>query len=197
MYKIAISGFANTGKNTLGKMIVKQLRDQTGQPLSVSYLALANPIKQMTLDMFPDLPRKYLYGPSKFRSEIIPGAFKDGKPLTVRQVLFDIGTAVGRGYKDDIWLDNFDAHVRKNAKKDIIVVPDERFPNEFKHLKAKGFFQIRLYRPNSGPAINHISETGQTEISDDEFDVVIHNDKKLSHLKEKITSDIIPLLVNS
>jgi hypothetical protein len=197
MYKIAISGRANTGKNTLGKMIVKELRQKTGKNLSVSYMALANPIKSMAYVMFPSIPKKWLYGPSEFRSEIIPGAFKDGKPLTVRQVLFDIGTLLGRGYKDDVWLDNFDEILRQNAKSNIIVVPDERFRNEFDHLKAKGFYQIRLYRPTDEPIINHISETGQEAIKDSEFDFVIHNDKSLKHLRKLISTEIVPLLVDN
>lgn len=196
MYKIAISGKANSGKNTLAKMIVKELRATYTGTISASYLAFADPIKKMAMIMFPTLPKKWFFGPSNFRNEIIPGAFKDDKPLTVRQLLFDLGTQVGRGYQDNIWLYNFDEVLRKNPA-NIVITPDERFRNEFDHLKLKGFFQIRLYRPTDEPIINHISETGQDMIKDSEFDYVVHNDKSLKHLKTLIAKEIIPLLVDN
>jgi hypothetical protein len=194
MYKIAISGKANTGKNTLSKMIVKELRKDRDAYLGVKYMAFADPIKEMVRQMFPSLPRNYLYGSSKYRGEIIPGAFKDGKPLTIRQLLLDLGTAVGRGYKETVWLDNFDFRLDKVKYKKIIMVTDVRFRNEFEHLKNKGFYQIRLYRDTGQPAIQHVSESNQNTIADSEFDYVIHNDKGLGDLKREVIGQIIPNL---
>jgi hypothetical protein len=204
MYKIAISGKANTGKNTLSKIIVAELRTKQRNwykkrhywrsPMSVKYMAFADPIKEMIEVMFPELPKKFLYGSSKYRDEIIPGAFKNGDPLTVRQLLLDLGTGVGRGYKDTVWLDNFDYRFKKHKKRDIVIVTDTRFRNEFDHLKLNGFYQIRLYRDTGQPAIKHISETNQITIADMEFDYVIHNDKTLDDLKAEVLSNIIPKL---
>ncbi len=193
MYKIAISGKANTGKNTLSKMLVKQLRESGIDRTSVKYMAFADPIKEMIQTMFPELPRKFLYGSSKYRNEIIPGAFKDGQPLTVRQLLLDLGTGVGRGYKGTVWLDNFDYRFAKVYQK-IVVVTDVRFRNEFEHLRNKGFYQIRLYRDTGQPTIKHTSETDQNTIADDEFDYVIHNDKTLDDLKREVIDNILPNL---
>ena len=173
MIKIAVSGLANTGKNTIGKIIVKQMRIVEPK-LTASFLAFADPIKKMAHIMFPNLPKKYFYGPSKFRNEIIPGAFKDENPLTVREVLLDIGTKLGRGYKSNIWIDNFAARLNKHSKKDVVGVYDVRFREEFDYLKEEDFFKIRVYRNNSS-SINHISETGQAAILDSEFDYIIHN----------------------
>jgi Cdc6-like AAA superfamily ATPase len=187
MYKIAITGKANTGKNTLSKMLVKQLREKekTESFTSVKYMAFADPIKEMIQIMFPDLPRKFLYGSSKYRNEFIPGTNKDGHPLTVRQLLIDLGTGVGRGYKENIWLDNFDNRFSKINSK-IVVVTDVRFRNEFDHLKKKDFYQIRLYRETDKPGINHVSETNQNSISDTEYDYVIHNNGTLAELKKEV-----------
>lgn len=200
MYKVAISGLANTGKNTLSKMIVKQLRQQikisqNRHLYSVKYMAFADPIKKMVQIMFPNLPKKFLYGSSKYRNEIIPEAFKGGKPLTVRQLLCDLGTSVGRGYQDAIWLNNFDARFETEAKwKQVVVVTDTRFRNEFEHLKKNGFYQVRLYRETDEPKVAHVSETNQSEIKDDEFDYVIHNDKGLADLKMDVKHNVIPYL---
>lgn len=206
MYKIAISGRANVGKNTLSKIIVKELRKKARSDdrkkgyapytLQVKYMAFADPIKRLISVMFPEVPKLWLYGPSKYRNEIIPEAFKNNKPLTIRQLLLDLGTEVGRGYKDSIWLDNFDYTFKKFKKTDtdIIIVTDVRFRNEFEHLKKKGFYQIRLYRNTDQPTINHVSETNQNSIADEEFDYVIHNDKGLNELKAEVLQNIIPKL---
>src|SRR5579885_490751 len=194
MYKIAISGRANTGKNTLSKIIVKQLRarahPRTRMKMSVKYMAFADPIKEMALIMFPQVPRKFFYGSSEFRKEIIPGAFKEGKPLTVRQLLQDLGTGVGREYNPTIWLENFDARLQ-SAKQKIVIVTDVRFRNEFEHLKKLGFYQIRLYRETGEPVMDHASETNQVTIRDDEFDYVIHNDKTLKDLQKEVAQNIV------
>ena len=196
MYKIGISGKANSGKNTVSKLIKKQLYNQPARAQNVhcKYIAFADPIKAMVRNMFPDLPEKYLTGSSKFRSEIIPGAFKDSSPLTVRQLLIDIGTEMGRKYKESIWLDAFDAELKRTQSKsfNLIVVADVRFKNEFDHLKNLGFFQIRLLRDKHS-VINHSSETSQDSIKDEEFDYVLNNNGTLSDLGAEIAK-ILPLL---
>lgn len=194
MYKIAICGKANTGKNTLSKMLVKQLREHNNKYMSASYMAFADPIKEMVGIMFPELPRKFLYGSSKYRDEIVPGAFKEGKLLTIRQLLIDLGTA-GREYQPDIWLNNFDKRLNE-IYRSIVVVTDVRFRNEFEHLRNKEFYQIRLYRDTGQPEIQHISETGQQFIQDSEFNYVIKNNGSLNDLKTEISNCIIPRLID-
>lgn len=186
MYKIAICGKANTGKNTLSKLIRKELR-KTHKGVFCEYIAFADPIKAMIRLMFPDLPEKYLTGSSQYRAEAIPGAFKDGKPLTVRQLLIDLGTGVGRACKETIWLEAFDHAFQKAQSKfkTMVIVTDVRFRNEFDHLKNLGFYQIRLLR-DSHLQINHASETNQDSIKDDEFDYVLHNNGTLKDLKTEV-----------
>jgi len=208
MYKIAICGRANTGKNTLAKLLEQEVyaRDsmayfsQHDTPLANFFwksMAWADPIKEIVLIMFPHASKECLYGPSHLRAESITGAFKNGKPLTYRQALIDIGTEVGRAYNDKIWLENFDARYEQfclKEKPDLVIVTDTRFRNEFEHLKRKGFFQIRLYRDTGMPPIEHISETNQSTIADEEFDYVLFNNKSLEDLKEEVRSNIIPRL---
>lgn len=185
MYKIAITGKANTGKNTLSRMLAKQLA-----PNLTSTLAFADPIKEMIKIMFPEVPRKHLYGSSAFRKEAIPGAFKDGKPLTIRQCLIDMGTGMGRSYKESVWLDNFDYRFDKAIKNkfpNLVIVTDVRFRNEFDHLKNKQFYMIRLLRDSKEAPINHVSETSQVEIDDSEFNYVLDNNGTLLDLKNKVS----------
>ena len=65
MIKIAISGKANSGKNTLAKLIKQELKQQSIN--SCKFLAFADPIKKMSLIAFPDIPKKWLYGSSNYR----------------------------------------------------------------------------------------------------------------------------------
>lgn len=187
MYKIAITGKANTGKNTVSKMILKEVRTQFKGKKTITheYIAFADPIKAMIRLMFPSLPEKYLTGSSQYRAESIPGAFKNGVPLTVRQLLIDLGTVFGRTYKESIWLDVFDHTFEKMKNKSVVIVTDVRFRNEFDHLKKMGFYQIRLLR-NSHTKINDISETNQDNIQNNEFDYVLENNKSLEDLKNEV-----------
>lgn len=211
MHKIAICGKANTGKNTLANLLYQELQERdstefalrhpgsTLQAYSGKFMAFADPIKEIVMTMFPRANKECLYGPSRLRAEAIPGAFKNDKPLTYRQALIDIGTEVGRSYSDKVWLENFDHRyeqilVKKNPP-NIIIVTDVRFRNEFDHLKDKGFFQIRLYRDTGAPEIQHISETGQSSIKDEEFNYVLFNNKSLEDLKEEVNSQIIPRMI--
>lgn len=191
MYKIAICGKANSGKTTVSKFIMKEIRRQLKDKVYVSckYLAFADPIKAMIRLMFPTLPEKYLTGSSKFRSSIIPGAFTNGKPLTVRQLHIDLGTEIGRAYKETIWLDAFDYAFELARLKDVVIVTDTRFKNEFDHLKKLGFYQVRLLREDPAEVavkINHSSELEQDSIRDEDFDFVLKNNGTLKDLKNEV-----------
>jgi len=213
MYKIAICGKANTGKNTLAKLLEQEIYNKINTeyqaklttPSALSWtqfswksMAFADPIKEIVTIMFPNANKECLYGPSQLRAEPIPGAFKAGKPLTYRQALIDIGTEVGRAYNDKLWLENFDHRYEDSLiknKLNLVVVTDVRFRNEFDHLKKKGFFQIRLYRDTGKVSeINHVSETNQNSIKDEEFDYVVFNNKSLAELQEEVRVNIVPRL---
>lgn len=190
MYKIAITGKANSGKNTLGELVIDHLheliiekRGRSELNKQARYIAFADPLKKMARIAFPSIPRKWLYGSSKYRAEIIPGAFKEGVPLTVRQLLIDLGNDFGRKYQSDLWIRNLEHRVNKlsKGKAQAIVVTDCRFRNEFDYLKSAGFYQIRLLR-DSHTKINDVSETNQDGILDDEFDYIVNNNGTLSDL---------------
>jgi len=200
MYKIAITGKANSGKSTVGKFIMKELRKQLKDKPHVSckYIAFADPIKAMIRLMFPTLPEKYLTGASNLRSSVIPDAFTNGKPLTVRQLHLDLGTAVGRAYKGTIWLEAFDYAFEKAKNEDVVIVSDVRFKNEFDHLKKLNFYQIRLLRddPNdTSVKSNHASEVEQDVIRDDEFDFVLRNDGTLKDLKNEVVKIVNQIIL--
>lgn len=185
MIKISISGKANSGKDTISKMLYDKISEN--KQISCKYLAFADPVKKIVRIMFPDLPEIYLTGPSKYRSELVPNAFKDGNPLTVRQLLIDLGTTIGRGYRETIWLDalNYSIQQAEKEKVDMVITSDCRFINEHNFLKKIGFYQIRVLRHNSSN-INHSSEIEQDSIANDDFNAIIDNCGTISHLKQEV-----------
>lgn len=192
-YKIAICGKAKSGKNTIAKMIKKELSKH--EPISCGYIAFADPVKSIARTMFPDMPEKYLTGSSEYRNSTIPGAFKESIPLTVRQLLIDIGTGLGRAYKADIWLDVFDYNLAKleNKNHNMIILTDCRFINEHNHIKNKGFFNLKIVRDQSDN-INHISETEQDSIPISDFDYVVYNNGSLNDLKIEVQKVVNKLI---
>lgn len=202
MFKIAICGKANSGKNTTAHILCESLKDLLEPNQSevswndgIKFIAFADPIKEMIKLMFPNLKRDLLYGPSYLRAQVIPGAFKDGQPLTIRQLLIDLGTGTGRVYKEDVWLDAFDNTCNVLCNKHTIIVTDVRFRNEFNHLKYKNFYLIKLKR-DSELRMNHSTETDQDTIQPSEFDYIIHNNGSLDDLKvevKKLVKNIIHL----
>jgi len=192
MLKIAITGKAASGKNTTAKIITDLICSEAQKSIC---LAFADPIKEIALTMFPQLPKKYLYGSSKYRSKIVSGAFRNGEPLTVRQLLIDIGTA-GRSYNPDVWIDVLHHRLKEAQKenKDLVVVMDVRFRNEYEFLKKMEFYQIKLYR-DAHTVIDHISETEQDALQDSQFNCILHNNGALYDLRRDIRQ-IVELLPN-
>jgi hypothetical protein len=187
MIKVAISGQARTGKNTLAEMIVNNVKP-IGLTLGIpthKIVAVADPIKNIVMQMVPNADPECLWGQSEFRSKPIPGDFNDldGNPLTYRRALIDIGT-LGRKYNPDIWLNALVQDAAKNQSLRVYVVSDVRFPNEINYLKDHGFYMIRLKRLGV-PQIDDVSETAQLQIPDSFFDDVIENDGPLSELNRR------------
>jgi hypothetical protein len=195
MYKIAISGKAKSGKNTVANIIINSLETYNNRSLSSECIAFADPIKKMIKIMFPNLPDSYLWGESDLRSSIIPNAKNHlGEALTVRQVLLDLGKK-GRIYSDSIWIDKVDIAVNDLSNKtDIVIIPDARFADEIEYLKKNNYFIIKLIRTEAAK-INDISETGQDSIDISNFNHVLYNTDPIEKLKENIGNIIVPMII--
>jgi hypothetical protein len=188
--KIAISGKARSGKNTLASLLVKNMGlDDTNSKL----VALADPMKKIIELMFPEADSECLFGPSELRSKVINDNFIDAnnKPLTYRQALIDLG-AFGRKYNSDIWLSCLIGDAKKSTDKLAYVITDCRYINEYNYLKGSGFYCIRVLRDDHSK-INDTSETEQDLIDNSGFDYIVYNNGSLEELS-KITYDIIEKL---
>jgi hypothetical protein len=172
MIKIAISGKINAGKNTLATLLVKHLGLTEDE---AKIVGLADPMKNMILQMIPNAERECLFGPSDLRSCVISEDLiaNNGNPMTYRQALLDLGK-FGRCYNQNIWLNALVQDAKRSDTKKAYIVSDVRFVNEFKYLQNANFYTIRIKR-TSNSLVNDISETDQNAIHDNQFDAIIQN----------------------
>jgi hypothetical protein len=181
--KIAISGKANSGKNTVALLLVEKLKFKNSKEKIV---AIADPMKRIVKMMFPEASEECLYGPSELRSNIISDKFTDKseKLLTHRQALIDLG-AFGRQYNKNIWLNCLVQDANQSADINTYIASDVRFLNEFYYLKQAGFTMIRILRNNCSK-IDDPSELEQDKILNSEFDYIVNNNGSLDDLSEEI-----------
>lgn len=187
--KVALCGKQEVGKNLTAKLIAKELCDARK---NYKILAFADPIKNMVLQMFPASDKKCLFGSSQLRNEVIPGnIIKDGKLLTYRQVLIDLGT-LARQYDPNVWVKAFDERIKALTAQKLVICSDLRFVNEMNYLKENGFFIIRIKR-NAVNKSKDATETEQDKITDEQFDYILENNGTIKDLKANI-SEIVGLL---
>jgi hypothetical protein len=130
--------------------------------------------------------------------------------LTPRHALQQLGTEWGRNCYDDVWVE-YAVRVYEKLQcgdqyytawtglrtttsvagwmepKKNVVISDVRFRNEISGLKKAGAKLIRIKRPgHETPKWDHPSETEQMGIPDEEFDVVLRNDKSIEDLAVNI-----------
>lgn len=182
-FKIAISGKARAGKNTVASMLVKHLELNSSNSKIV---ALADPMKHIAKTMFPDASEECLYGSSELRALPIPGEFLDatGNALTYRKFLLDLG-AFGRKYNNNIWLNCLVKDAEVSTDKIGYICSDVRFINEYNYLKSHDFFMIRILR-DASTKINDVSELEQDQIPNNGFDYVIENNGSMLALEEEV-----------
>jgi len=191
--KIAISGKARAGKNSVAEMVVKH---SNMAPEQCKIVALADPMKHIIKAMFPEANNECLFGQSELRSTVISSKYKDrnNNPLTHRQALIDLG-AFGRQYNSNIWINCLVEDANINKDKLIYIIPDVRFINEYTYLKDATFHMIRVKRPEY-TNIDDISEKEQDKILDADFDSIIENNGSLDDLSNTVKSLVKTICAN-
>lgn len=185
--KIAISGKAGSGKNTVAELLGLELASKNAELRSCyKIFAFADPMKEMILKMYPQTNPDVLWGPSHLRATLLPNS-----DLTYRQLLLDLGK-LGRGYDKNIWINAIlhfvDQYVQQNQS-NIAFIADVRFKNELNSITQQDFFKIRVVRPNhqTGFSSTDISEIDLDDVSADAFDLVLTNDGTMDQLRSQIS----------
>lgn len=180
--KIAVSGKANSGKNTVATLLGTYIRYKDTDILDTKIFAFADPIKEMVMQMLPMTERRILWGPSELRMTKIPNS-----EVTYRQLLLDFGK-LGRSYDPNIWI-NATVHMANFfAKTGVAIIADVRFKNEFQVMKDEKFFLVRVVRHNcvQTSTSNDVSEIDLDDIPDSAFHCVLVNDGSMADLQDKI-----------
>jgi hypothetical protein len=187
MLKIAISGHAGSGKNTVASLIAEDILHLKQEQYQIS--AFANKIKELITSLFPGCSQESLYGSSELRQNKITSQLNEiiNTEATYRQVALDMGK-LGRSYNSSFWVAQLALEYFKLPEQlTMYAVADLRFCEEYNWLKSQGFMLCRVKRDNL-IKVNDISETEQEKLSDDMFDVVIDNNSTVAELKEKLTN---------
>ncbi len=152
MKLIGLSGFARSGKDTVGDYFTKNFR-------FVRY-GFADPLKKSCAEMF-GIPLDHFYNP-EFKEVV--NEFWDISP---REMAQKMGTECGRQvFRDDIWIKRAELEYiqfRDNFNAGGMVITDVRFANEAQWINDMGGTMIHIERPGFEGAVGlagHASEAG-------------------------------------
>lgn len=192
---IGISGKAQSGKDTVCKMIVYTIwyynYSQRLQPFSLEHYnntyekfgdvidftcwyktSFANKLKQCLSNILN-------VSISKFEDNEFKKSEVEWLGITVRELLQKLGTAIRNEVSDDFWVK---ACLNNLEKDDDYLITDVRFKSEAKGIKDLEGIIVRVNREGAG-AGNHISEI---DLDDYSFDYVINNDGNMEDLLLKV-----------
>lgn len=196
---IALSGYAGSGKDEVGKTICELFNGWQVKRFS-------GKLKEMA-SMFTGIPV------SDFDDQLVKQMTLEGYGMTVREFLQKLGTdAIRDNLHEDAWVNalvseylrsirfksvcstcgtesNVGLCMKCNSNTVVLkdatnwVVTDCRFPNEANAIKKCGGFIIRVTRPYTKPVNAHISEVA---LDDYDFDYRLHNDSDIEHIATKV-----------
>jgi hypothetical protein len=172
---IGISGKATAGKDTVAYYYSKYSKDHC------TILHFADSLKDCCQGLLIPFGT-YDMSLQETKKLIIPWM---GKDYTVRNLLQDVGNAFRDSITPDFWVNIMIgkiAAINKNGSIDTILIPDVRYPNEFRMIKDLGGEVWRVERPNI-EIMNHVSEIA---LDDYTFDKVIENKGTITDLQNTI-----------
>jgi hypothetical protein len=172
---IGISGKATAGKDTVAYYYSKYSKDRC------TILHFADSLKDCCQGLLIPFGT-YDMSLQETKKLIIPWM---GKDYTVRNLLQDVGNAFRDSITPDFWVNIMIgkiAAINKNGSIDTILIPDVRYPNEFRMIKDLGGEVWRVERPNI-EIMNHVSEIA---LDDYTFDKVIENKGTITDLQNTI-----------
>lgn len=137
-----------------------------------------------------------LNGISYRRTDIIPFQPKDivKDYVSIRTIMQLESEKFKKGFGEDFFI----KQLFKKINKDVVIVPDCRFNNEFETLKDKDFIFIKIRNPNEAED-PHNSENQAVDIADEHFDYVIDNNEdleKLFYICKDIAGDLKDMLTD-
>ena len=192
---IGISGKAQSGKDTVCKMIVYTLwyynYSQRLSPFGIEhyneqmlqYYNIINRIDWYQTSFADKLKQCLSIILRTSRAAFEDNEFKkcniEWLGITVRELLQKFGTAIRNEVCDDFWVK---ACLKDFEDDNNYLITDVRFKSEAKGITDKGGIIIRVNREGAG-AGNHISEV---DLDDYNFDWIIDNNGSMEDLLQKV-----------
>lgn len=166
---IGLTGFAQSGKNTLAQLFVDNLGFGQG--------GFADALRGILYALNPRLPDPNwgevgdnfgANGVVRVQDYVDRFGWEESKKVPeVRQLLQRLGTEGGRqNLGESVWVDG----LLNRAGSARMIVSDVRFENEVAAIKERGGWVIRITRPGKGAINGHISETASLGLED--FEIV-------------------------
>lgn len=164
-----------SGKGAIGEILAREGWIQMG---------FADPVKQMAMELF-NLTVDQVYGYNGYdRERELPEW-----GMSVRQILQQLGTEVGRSIHPDVWIRHAIRRWTPRLERgQDVVVSDLRFVNEAKAVHWDGGKVWGVGRPGYVALTDHASERDYPKIPKDH---VIVNDGDLSALRVKLDDAVI------
>lgn len=155
MALIGVSGYAGSGKDTVGK-IIKDLRPETNWEIK-KFAGKLKDVAEILTGINKDLFEDQDFKKTNLSRDWWTTCDEGWQPMTVRDLLQKLGTdALRKGLHENTWVNALMADYRQNSN---WVITDTRFPNEAQAIKNKGGIIIRVDRPGFTKINEHPSET--------------------------------------
>lgn len=174
---LAISGKKNSGKDTAANLLAACIGED-----SCFRTSFAKPIKDIIHALWPHIPPRVLWGPSKERDTTCVSIF--GQEVSVRKLMQKIGK-IGRSYDQDLWI-KLVLDKCSDSEKPHKIISDCRFVNEFNCLKKNNYTIIKIVRNNNSVIDSDVSETDLDNIPESGYDYILDNNGSLAELSIKI-----------
>lgn len=176
---IGISGYARSGKDSIGKILVEQH--------GYTRLSFADLLREALLLLNPDIVDEVTEQVFTLEELIADRGWERAKTecSEVRRMLQVLGTDIARNMiGEDSWVNAMERRIAASGA-DKIVITDVRFPNEADFVRSFDGMVLRVFRPGVGPANDHVSEIGMDDYT---CEFSIHNEGTLDELEEKVTN---------
>jgi hypothetical protein len=190
---IVISGKARAGKDTLAKILAKELQKHLGNTYIL--MAYAQELKSRVQSDF-DMSYEQLWGEEK---EVLDKRYvkqTDGDEVvfwTPREIMQEYGSFY-RSINGNYWVDQL-FNIIEEAEYKNVIITDGRYPNEITPVLERDGFHVRIVRDDKDTITNeaHSSETSLNDDSD--VDIIIDNNGTISDLEETCKDIVMGMLM--
>lgn len=181
---LLFTGYAGAGKTTAAGFACTMQNSR--RPGSAAAFSLAEPLRELCTQMFPDVPLKNFYGDKTDKEA--PLAKYPG--WSGRRILQHIGTEGYRAIDPQIWVRLLRRKIEALPKTTrVVTVDDVRFPDEVEGLRSlPNAALVRVSRAGSVRG-THVSET---HIDYFEADVDIDNNHEKFALETRVRKILFP-----